>query len=101
MAWAIPALVGVLLVAAGYQLRFKKRYSLIAGYDSRRTRNPEPLARMLGRVLLVGGACLMFVAVGSGLFPAIASWNLAVAVIAVGMLTAVLVGSVVLNRRRA
>lgn len=95
----ILPLIGTLLVVAGYQLRFKKRYSLIAGYDAKRTSNPEPIARLLGGVTLVGGLCFVIAGVGSRLFPAKSSWDAVTAVLAVGMVAAILFGSVGLKRR--
>jgi hypothetical protein len=93
------AVVGVLFVVLGYQLRYRKRYRLIAGYDPRRTKNPEPIARMLGGVMLVSGVCQIIVAVGSRVVPGAAPWLAVNAAILLGTLLAIVIGSVRLHRQ--
>ncbi len=95
--WLLGVFASFAIAVAGYQLRYKKRYWLIAGYDRRRTKNAEPLAQMLGGIMLVGGACLAVNAVGRHTAQAWPSWI--APTIAVGMVAAVVIGGVILNHR--
>jgi hypothetical protein len=90
---------GFLFVLLGYQLRYRKRYWLIAGYDARTTKNPEPIARMLGGVVIVSGACQVVVAACSRTFPAAVPWPAINLAILFGTLLAIVIGSVNLHRQ--
>lgn len=95
----VQVLVGLSLLWGGYQILYRKRYALIAGYHPERTKNPETIARMLGPVLLIGGACLVIAGIARFLFPTLAPWNnKLIPVVAVGMLFAVAIGSIKINR---
>ncbi len=96
---SLSLVVAVLLLAIGYQLRYRKRYSLIAGYHPQRTANPEAIARMLGGVCLASGACFGLFAFGSRVLPTVAPWGAIFPAIPVGTLIAIAVGSLRTSRR--
>jgi hypothetical protein len=89
---------GVLLLVMGYQIRYKRRYSLIAGYDPRRTSRPDAIADLFGGILLIAGASLVIVGIATRVLPT-APWGVVAATIAVGQLVAIVVGSVIIARR--
>jgi hypothetical protein len=42
------AFIGAVNLGVGYLIRYRRQYGLIAGYDPKRTANPERLARWVG-----------------------------------------------------
>jgi Domain of unknown function (DUF3784) len=97
--WSISLIVAALFLAIGYQLRYKKRYALIAGYHPLRTENPEAIARMLGGVSLASGVCFGLVGLSSRLVPTAAPWGAIFSAIPVGTLIAIAIGSLKIGRR--
>jgi hypothetical protein len=93
----VLSLVGVLLTWHGYQILYRKRYTLIAGYHPERTKHPVAIARMLGPILLIGGTCLFLPGVGSYLLPTLAPWATIASYVPVGMLVALIPGLIKLN----
>lgn len=85
--------LGTLLIACGYQLRYKHRYSLIAGYDPRRTKNPKPLARMLGGIAIAWGLWTVATTALAHLFPSAAPWDTVRIATLIGVIAAILIGS--------
>ena len=52
------AAVALILGLAGYLIKYRGRYALIAGFDARRVKTPERLGRWVGGgLLLLAGAC--------------------------------------------
>jgi hypothetical protein len=96
--WVTTA-VGALFLVLGYQIRSKRRYSLIAGYDPRRTSSPDAIADLLGGACLIAGASFVFVGIGARVFPT-APWGGIVAIVAIGQLVAIAVGGVIVARRQ-
>ncbi len=54
--YILTELIGFIMLALGYFIRFRGRVDLIAGYDEKRVRDPEGLARFVGTNLLLLGA---------------------------------------------
>ncbi|WP_206633405.1 DUF3784 domain-containing protein [Methanoculleus taiwanensis] len=54
--YIITELIGFVMLGLGYLIRFRGRVELIAGYDEKRVRDPEGLARFVGTNLLLLGA---------------------------------------------
>ena len=80
---AIVIFAGLPLLVLGYLIKYRKRVSLIAGYDPARVRDPEGLARWFGSwTLTLGGLSVLF----AGLLAAFARHT-----------TVVVAGYVVLN----
>jgi len=64
MAESIIWFVGAMfLVVLGYQIKVKKRYDLIAGYEPSRTPNPELLGSFIGDTLFKGAGFLVGLAI--------------------------------------
>lgn len=54
--YIITELIGFVMLALGYLIRFRGRVDLIAGYDEKRVRDPEGLTHFVGTNLLLLGA---------------------------------------------
>ena len=46
--WALLVMIGAVNLLVGYLIRYRRQYGLMAGYDPRRLRTPERLARWTG-----------------------------------------------------
>jgi hypothetical protein len=90
----LGVVIGIVLTIGGYQLRYKQRYSLIAGYDPGRTKHPQVIARVLGAIFLVWGPWAALLAILSHAFPTAAPWDTIQTMTVMCLPAAVIVGSV-------
>ncbi len=67
--YIITELIGFVMLALGYLIRFRGQVNLIAGYDEKRVRDPEGLARFVGTNLLLLGVGAFVVLALEFLFP--------------------------------